>query len=273
MDAASDQKPEGQSEETSLATVEIVTPTLFGSQDPDSIIEKATGHAKALAGVIDKQDLYVTIKTKQGPRKHVRVEGWTLLGSMLGVFPVERSTVPEPEDWRSRGMDRPDGYVSVVEARTRDGEVVGRANARCMRSEKRWEYADEYAIASMAQTRATSKALRMPLGFIVALAGFAVTPAEEVVDVEGESWDQAEPAKQQRSAQKTTAKKTTAKKSKKTDPAPKETWDEAIALYGARKDVIDTYRDLFKKTGSVSVKDVTEDELRKVIALKKGEAA
>jgi hypothetical protein len=32
----------------------------------------------------------------------------------------------------------------------------------------------------MAQTRATSKALRQPLGFVVTLAGFNATPAEEM---------------------------------------------------------------------------------------------
>ena len=31
----------------------------------------------------------------------------------------------------------------------------------------------------MAQTRSTSKALRLPLGFVVALAGYEATPAEE----------------------------------------------------------------------------------------------
>jgi hypothetical protein len=32
----------------------------------------------------------------------------------------------------------------------------------------------------MAQTRATSKALRQPLGFVMTLAGYAATPAEEM---------------------------------------------------------------------------------------------
>jgi hypothetical protein len=34
----------------------------------------------------------------------------------------------------------------------------------------------------MAQTRATSKALRIPLGFIMALGGYETTPAEEVTE-------------------------------------------------------------------------------------------
>jgi hypothetical protein len=36
----------------------------------------------------------------------------------------------------------------------------------------------------MAATRATSKALRLPLGFMVTMAGFETTPAEEMADVD-----------------------------------------------------------------------------------------
>jgi hypothetical protein len=52
----------------------------------------------------------------------------------------------------------------------------------CLRSEALWKGRDEYAIRSMAQTRATSKALRQPLGFVIQLAGFAPEPVEEVED-------------------------------------------------------------------------------------------
>jgi hypothetical protein len=39
----------------------------------------------------------------------------------------------------------------------------------------------------MAQTRAVSKALRLPLGFVMQLAGFNPTPAEEMTTIEGSS--------------------------------------------------------------------------------------
>ena len=48
-----------------------------------------------------------------------------------------------------------------------------------MRDEPNWRDKPDYALRSMSQTRATSKALRLPLGFVVALAGYEVTPAEE----------------------------------------------------------------------------------------------
>ena len=90
---------------------------------------------------------------------------------MLGVFPVVVWTkeVGEGQGWEAR-----------VEARTRDGAVVGAAEAECLRSEKTWKNRDSYALRSMAQTRATSKALRGPVGFVMTIAGFEATPEEEM---------------------------------------------------------------------------------------------
>jgi hypothetical protein len=106
-------------------------------------------------------------------RGHVRVEGWTMLGALLGVYPY---TV-----WTRRIED---GWEARVEARTRDGSVVGAAEAECLASEANWRDRDDYALRSMAQTRATSKALRQPLGFVITLAGFDATPAEEIPEGE-----------------------------------------------------------------------------------------
>lgn len=141
------------------------SPTLFGTDDPSEVIVRATAMAKPLADVVRKQKLTTNI---QG-REHVRVEGWTLLGSMLGVFPILTWTRKLEDGWEAR-----------VEARTRDGALVGAAEAQCLYSEKTWKSRDDYALRSMAQTRATSKALRQPLGFVMQLAGFDPTPAEEM---------------------------------------------------------------------------------------------
>ena len=140
--------------------------TLFRTDDPVEIVTKATAVANALADVLKNKKL----TTKIGQKDYVQVEGWTLCGSMLGVFPVVEWTRPLENGWEAR-----------VEARTRDGSVVGAAEAECLRTERRWSTADDYSIRSMAQTRAISKALRAPLGFIVALAGYETTPEEEMV--------------------------------------------------------------------------------------------
>jgi hypothetical protein len=145
--------------------------TLFGSDDPAEVVARATAAARPLAEVVNRQRLFATI----GGKKHTLVEGWTLLGSMLGVFPV---TV-----WTRRIEATPEtaeGWEARVEARTRAGDVVGAAEAMCTRDERTWKGRDEYALRSMAQTRATSKALRQPLGFVMVLAGYSGTPAEEM---------------------------------------------------------------------------------------------
>lgn len=144
--------------------------TLFGTDNPAVVLERATGVADALAGVIEKQKLYATISGK----KHITVEGWTLLGSMLGVFPEI--------EWTRKTTDAKgaDAWEARCVARTLAGAVVGAREAMCSRSENRWKNADDYAVRSMAQTRATSAALAAPLRFIVVLAGFAGTPEAEM---------------------------------------------------------------------------------------------
>jgi hypothetical protein len=139
--------------------------TLFRTEDPLEIIGKATRIAEALSKVLRDQKLTSNISG----REHVRVEGWTLLGTMLGVYPVVEWTRPVADGWEAR-----------VEARTLTGAVVGAAEAECLRTERTWKSRDDYALRSMAQTRAVSKALRGPLGFVVTLAGFEATPAEEM---------------------------------------------------------------------------------------------
>lgn len=147
------------------AVVESGTVNLFRTDDPAEIIRRATTLANELKRVLVEQNLVSRIRE----REHVRVEGWTLLGSMLGVFPVCVWTRKLDNGWEAR-----------VEARTLSGAVVGAAEAECLNTEKTWNSRDDYALRSMAQTRATSKALRQPLGFVVTLAGFDPTPAEEM---------------------------------------------------------------------------------------------
>ena len=133
--------------------------------DPAARLEQAHKIASLLAPVVRDRGLASRI---QG-REYVRYEGWTLLGSLLGVFPCTE-WVHEIEG----------GYEARVVARTLGGQLVGAAHARCTRGERNWQDRDDFALASMAQTRAGAKALRMPLGFVVHLAGYEATPAEEM---------------------------------------------------------------------------------------------
>jgi hypothetical protein len=146
--------------------------TLFASASPAVIVQRATEVANAIAPLIRDQNLVKRI----GQSEHVFLEGWTLAGTMLGVFPI---TVSSGAIFAADGTVT--GYQATVEARTMAGAVVGRADAECTRDEnKKWEEAPSFQLRSMAITRASSKALRMPLGFVMKLAGYETTPAEEM---------------------------------------------------------------------------------------------
>ena len=153
--------------------------TLFGDATPHAIVARATAIADVIAPLILQRNLYKQI----GKSRHVYVEAWALAGTMLGVFATTVKT------WEI-GDDA--GYGATVEARTLQGAVVGRADAVVMRDEavgtdpktgepiRKWLHAPAFQLISMAQTRGASKALRMPLGFIMQLAGYDTTPAEEM---------------------------------------------------------------------------------------------
>lgn len=139
--------------------------------DPKSVVSRATEIAKELGDVIEKRKLYATIQGK----KFVTVEGWSTLGALLGVLPREVET-KRLEDG---------GYESTVELiRASDQAVIGKASAIVSMDEV-WGKRLEYARRSMAQTRATGKAYRLGFSWIVKLAGYEPTPAEEMpVDAE-----------------------------------------------------------------------------------------
>lgn len=146
-------------------TLEPSPPALWGTTDQAVILEKATSTANVMKGVIQRQGLISRISGREYPR----CEAWTLLGTLLGVFPVTSWT-----------REIEGGYEARVEAKTLSGAIVGAAEAICTRKEKNWSSRDDFALKSMAQTRATAKALRMPLGFVMTLAGYEATPAEEM---------------------------------------------------------------------------------------------
>lgn len=144
----------------------LVRASIF-NMEPEAQIEFAARVATTLTKVIEKQNLYTVI---QG-RKYVRVEGWEVLGTFLGVLPKERAV-----------SELPDGsYEAFVDlVRSSDGIIVGGASAICGVDEKRWASADRYARRSMAITRAVGKAYRTSFSWIISLAGYEVTPAEEI---------------------------------------------------------------------------------------------
>lgn len=160
----------------------LVPATLIPAASPDDFLQQAGNVAKALVGVVKERKLSKQI----GGREHIQVEAWTTLGSLLGSIPGGKSVFAvadnEPEFVEIDGIK---GFRAHVSAVTIDGETVGAAWAYCMRDEPNWRGRPLHALAAMAETRATSRALRKPLGFIVELAGYSATAPEEM-PAEGE---------------------------------------------------------------------------------------
>jgi hypothetical protein len=141
---------------------------------PAEMMAKATSLANALRDMVEAQKLYAVISGKKYPQ----VEAWMTIGRMDNVVARESS----------RPIRHDDGsYEAEVElVRLSDGMVIGRASALCgMPDDKPWATRAEYARRSMAVTRATSRAFRQQYSWIMALAGYEPTPADEMPGADG----------------------------------------------------------------------------------------
>ena len=133
----------------------------------DDKIEVATKVAASLKRVIQSQDLAVKI----GPSEYVTAEGWEVLGTMLGCTPYVESVEEIPTDAKHKFM-----YKATVSIRQGD-TILSRASAMAERNNMQ---KDRPSVYSMAQTRALGKAYRMALSWIVKMADYEPTPAEEM---------------------------------------------------------------------------------------------
>src|SRR4051794_29779051 len=150
--------------ELELAHNDTVTMVLAG-QTPEDILSNATRIADALKGLIEKQGLAVDVGRDS---KHVEVGGWQAAGAMLGALggqAIHAETDFCRRIWDERESDEI-AYEARVEVKTLDGKVVGAAEAMCSSAERNWRGRDEFAIKSMAETRAESRAYRRAIGWV-----------------------------------------------------------------------------------------------------------
>ena len=132
----------------------------------DSMLKLST----ELSKLIKEKGLSSNIQGKQ----FVNVEGWQFAGASLGLMPI----ITETQDLSNETSIK---YMATCEVRNiTTGTVVATGIALCSNAEKTKRYFDEYAILSMAQTRAIGKAYRNLLAWLMKAAGFEATPAEEM---------------------------------------------------------------------------------------------
>jgi hypothetical protein len=172
--------------EDEMTTLEVaprtgISPILQGGS-PVQQVKALRELAAELAPLLNQPGFFIEIPDERGrPRRYTTVEGWTFVGGAVGAFPHIEWTRPIDGGWEARCV-----------VKTPDGREISAAEAMCLRSEsiysrragreiERWK--DEHSVRSMAQTRAIAKALSAALRFVVRLAGFEGTPAEEMVGV------------------------------------------------------------------------------------------
>jgi len=168
---------------TTPTTTELV-PVDNGSREvaaylsPEAAIIEAEAAATAFNRVIQKRRAQLITNIKG--RDHIKIEGWLTLGTLAAA--LFRGPITPYEVWVRPVADKDGvllGYEARCEARCGD-RVLTAAEAACLFAEGNWKGRDDFAVRSMAQTRAASKAMAFALRWVMVLAGYEGTPAEEM---------------------------------------------------------------------------------------------
>jgi hypothetical protein len=126
--------------------------------------------AKDLAKFISDNRLSTQVQGKE----FVNVEGWQYAGSRLGIVPIVEHVINVSTEHELKYQAK----VTLFDMRSQ--HTVGAGFAICSNKESGKKFYQEFAIASMAQTRAIGKAYRNILAWIIRAAGYEPTPAEEM---------------------------------------------------------------------------------------------
>ena len=166
-----------------MITVEA-HPQLRLQRAPEEVLREASLAAKALRDLVESKPKKVVLNGKT----FLQFEDWLTVARFYGITVASRAT-----NYVERG--RVQGYECHAEAiLVATNQVIGAGQAECLDDEKNWNMRPVYRdgrcvgeekvplfqLRSMAQTRAQAKALRSILAWVVVLAGYAPTPAEEM---------------------------------------------------------------------------------------------
>jgi hypothetical protein len=143
-------------------------------EDFSAAIAEARDKAKTLKGIVDDQKLSKTFRS--GTKPHLMVEAWETIGKAYGL------TVGTGDVQLTQNNGAVTGASATAWVYDQSGTIIGRAEGLCLADEPNWQSKAAYALAGMAQTRAAGRALRQVLGWVVVLAGYNPTPADEMPD-------------------------------------------------------------------------------------------
>jgi hypothetical protein len=199
------------------------------SRDPAIVLAEAQKAAAALRDVISRKERPVKFNNEQ----YLEFEDWQCVGRFYGITAGVRS-VKMVEFGDIRGFE---ATADALHAGT--GQVISTAISMCLNEERNWSNKPLFQLMSMSETRACAKVLRNVLSWVVVLAGYRPTPAEEMQGVPGWNNEPIDTGGAQQgtreAAQNVAARKITelkAKKSANPDPNPKpwRTHGEFLAL-------------------------------------------
>jgi hypothetical protein len=177
--------------ESMVVRDEVVDAELVMHRTPEAVLDEARSAAVALRNVISAKPRKVMFNGEQ----YLEVEDWLTCARFFSIsVKVVETHYVEYGDVR--------GFSARAVALRSDGAEISAAEADCLTDEEKWrskpkyewrdgargrekvKIADEpvplFQLKSMAQTRACAKALRNVLAWVVVLAGYRATPAEEL---------------------------------------------------------------------------------------------
>jgi hypothetical protein len=160
---------------------EIIDVTGTPLRSPEIVLAEAKRAAQALTTVIRGKAKPVMFNGEQ----YLEFEDWQTVSKFYGVNAkcVSSQFITCGD---AKGFE-----AHAVAIDSRSGTILSEADSMCLNDEKNWstrlnkktneqEPVPMFQLRSMAQTRACAKALRQIFGWVVVLAGYKATPAEEM---------------------------------------------------------------------------------------------
>ncbi len=213
--------------------------------NPERDTSKAKKAADKLIDIVKQNGWAV----KVGGGEHLMYEAWQTVGKYyncsVGTGDANAVKIGEVDGFSAKAY--------VIDNKT--GVKIGEAEAYCMRDEANWKTKPTFQLASMAQTRAGSRALRQIFGFVVALAGYNPTPAEEMIH---------ETVKAVESVQGVQTETPIEPNNPSELPASDKQWNYIKALWGD-KDQDELYGYLEDEFSLAVYKDLTKSQASRII--------
>ena len=203
----------GKNNETTAVEKHAATETaLTITRPPHEVLGEGNLASRALQSVMNSPGRKNVVL---GGKTYLGFEDWQTLGRFYGVVARVVSTQP---------FKSTDGSVSGWECKAEavlveKNMVISTAESMCCDDERTWRGRPQFMVRSMAQTRACAKALRNCLSWIVVMAGYAPTPAEEMDGIL-EQQPPAPPAPKKLTPKKSPTKPKTAQPSPQIEPDP-----------------------------------------------------